>query len=602
VAATAALLNWQSWRQVKPGLDISWQSGTALAFTHHLQWGPALDFTYGPYGFAGFIEPFFRLTTMISIAYVFAITWLIAGLLVTGLRKCWGLGAAGFIAWAVLALSWEVVRTADFASVAGLGLALAVLQVQRTTLRSALTVLLGALAGFVLLVKADTGVTVVGLLVLAVAGAEGPWRERLRLAAQGGVPLVGAFAIAWAAAGQSFSNLASFFHASVSLALGYSAAMAGHLGPGIAWWALAISVVAGSIFAVTFRNRPHRYQLFASLMVLGWGWATVKDGFVAGNHFPGFFRLVLAAIALACIAHPPRALYASALALAACITLAAVQLPTVDPLGSLHALGTQVADVIVPGRFAHAQAAARTNVLKREPLSESALALLRGHTVAIEPWEDIVAWADPDISWDPEPVVQSYSAFTDYTDQLDATFLASSQAPQLVLYWPLRFSFDFRDPFMDPPATTEALYCHYVQIAVLGHWRALRHVPDRCGPAAAIGKAQAHFGQPVNVPSAPGEMVVANFSLHLPLLSRLDAVVLKPPNTYLTVWGRGGRPVRYRFVTGTSGDDHVLSVPAALGYSASLEPGTVRRVEISGGGWGTGQGSVVVTFHAVPMS
>lgn len=33
VAAAVTLLNWPGWSQVKPGLDISWQAGLALAFT-----------------------------------------------------------------------------------------------------------------------------------------------------------------------------------------------------------------------------------------------------------------------------------------------------------------------------------------------------------------------------------------------------------------------------------------------------------------------------------------------------------------------------------------------------------------------------------------
>ena len=83
------LLNWPGWLQIRPGLDSSWQAGLAVAFTKHLQWGPQLDFTYGPYGFAGFLEPFYRATASIAFCYVFAVTWLLAYLLVAALRPFW---------------------------------------------------------------------------------------------------------------------------------------------------------------------------------------------------------------------------------------------------------------------------------------------------------------------------------------------------------------------------------------------------------------------------------------------------------------------------------------------------------------------------------
>jgi hypothetical protein len=214
----------------------------------------------------------------------------------------------------------------------------------------------------------------------------------------------------------------------------------------------------------------------------------------------------------------------------------------------------------------------------------------------------MVAWADPGLRWDPEPVAQSYSAFTAYLDHEDATFLAGARAPQRILYWPLKTGFDSRDPFMDPPATTEAIYCHYTQLALAGPWQVLQRRPDRCGRAVTIGQTEVHFGQPVEIPTAPGRMVVASFVLSAPLLSRLALGLLKPPETQLVAWVGGGKPVTYRFVTGTAADDHILSVPASLGYSAPFTPAPIRRLEIVGGGWKTGQGSVRVVFQAVSLA
>jgi hypothetical protein len=153
-----------------------------VAFTHHLQWGPQLDFTYGPYGFAGFIEPFYRSTAFIALVYVFAVTWLLALLLVAGCRRYWSLAGAGVFAWATIALSEAVARAGDFSSVAGLGLALGILGTERETVRRTMVMALAALAGFALLVKLNAGVVLIGLLVLALVGMDDGGRPRWRTA------------------------------------------------------------------------------------------------------------------------------------------------------------------------------------------------------------------------------------------------------------------------------------------------------------------------------------------------------------------------------------------------------------------------------------
>ena len=602
MGVVVTLLNWPPWAKILPGLDPSWQAGIALAFTRHIQWGPGLDFTYGPYGFAGFVEPFARSTALIAMLYVFVVTWLLAVLLVAGLRRYWSLGAAGVVAWVVVELSLVVVHAADFADVVGLGLALGALEARDKRTSTRLATVLGGLTGFVFLVKLNAGVILTGLLLLALVGADGPWRERLRIAGKPTGALLGVFVIAWVAARQSLANLGSFVHASVSLILGYSAAMGGRLTEAsIALWAPAIAVLAALVFAVALRHRSRRYQVVASLMLVGWGWGVVKDGFVNGNHFPAFFQITLVAISLACLLRPGRLLYTGGLALAVCITLATTGTPTIDPLGGPHSVATELADLAQPVRFAKLTARTRARLVEEERLGSSTLSLLRGHTFAIEPWEDIIAWADPEARWDPEPVVQSYSSYTSYLDRLDAAFLSSARAPQRILYWPLRFSFDFRDPFMEPPATTEALYCHYVQLALQAPWQVLERVADRCGRPVVIGQIHTHFGEPVKVPSEPGKIVVASFSFSLPLLSKLEVMLLKPPDTYLRTWGARSAPITYRFVTGTAEDDHVLSVPATLGYSRRFTPTSVRRLELTGVGWKTGHGAVTITFLALSL-
>jgi hypothetical protein len=121
------------------------------------------------------------------------------------------------------------------------------------------------------------------------------------------------------------------------------------------------------------------------------------------------------------------------------------------------------------------------------------LSLLEGHSVAVEqPAEDSVVYTYPQLRWDRELVLQAHSANTTYLDFLDAAFLASSRAPQRILYQ-AGWTIDDRDPYFDPPATLESMYCHYVQIAAKSFSQVLARVPDHRGPAVLIGRTTAHW-------------------------------------------------------------------------------------------------------------
>ncbi len=609
-AGLVTVLDWSAWAGLRPGLDISWQAGTAYAFTHHLQWGPQVDFTYGPYGFAGFLQPLYLPTALVSFLYILVVTWLLAALLVTGMRRYWGLLGAGVATWAVVGAAWAVGRSADFAPVVGLGMAFLLVQERSQRAREWLAVGAGALLGFSVLVKFSDAVGLVAVVLVAPLGAATSWAGRARTVLAGTGASVGAFLGGWLVAGQALGNLVPFARVSLSLAEGYSAGMGTPLVERAAGWWAALAVVALAVVtaAALARQRPAT-RVAVGVMLAAWCWAVVKDGFVAGNHYPGFFRLVLCAVALLAVLRAPRRVFVAGLSVVGVIALALTVVPRLDPLLSARNFVSEVADMASPARFAALEASSRRTVARREGVQRAAR-LVDGHTVAFEPWEDLLAWDLTRTKWDPEPVLQSYSAFTLSTDRMDASFISSGAAPQRILYQHRRTGFAGRDQYMDPPATTVAVYCHYAQLAVKGQWQVLEKVPGRCGPAHVLGVAHVHFGQPVHVPpAAPGQLVVARFEMRASAFDRVEGLLLRPPLTYLTTWGsvapgtrRGHHGSRHLFVTGTAADDHVLAAPASLGYSPEFRPPDVHWLELSGDGYARGSGDITVTFLAVPMA
>ena len=130
VSALATLFSWKTapWPRVSAGVD-SWEAGLALGFVDHLQWGPHVVFTFGPYGFVENILPFSRLTAALGLLYALAITWGLAALIVCALRKQWGLLPAGIVAWAALGISANLLEAPELALATALGLALSLIHI-----------------------------------------------------------------------------------------------------------------------------------------------------------------------------------------------------------------------------------------------------------------------------------------------------------------------------------------------------------------------------------------------------------------------------------------------------------------------------------------
>ena len=242
-------------------------------------------------------------------------------------------------------------------------------------------------------------------------------------------------------------------------------------------------------------------------MLALWAWETLKEGFVRHDmHDLIFFGLFVVALGLARLPRRLVPVQAASIGLAAlltCLANGAVPPSLHSPVEDVRSIYHEVADVASGpvGPKCRPWPAIRSG-RRATPSTRRVVEALAGLTVAAEPWEDALSFAYPQLRWRPEPVLQSYSAYTSYLDHLDASFLASPRAPERILYQSV--ALDGRDPFWDPPTTMVATYCHYRQLSVSGPWQVLGLVPDRCGEGHVVGQARAHFGQPVDVPVEPG--------------------------------------------------------------------------------------------------
>jgi hypothetical protein len=242
-------------------------------------------------------------------------------------------------------------------------------------------------------------------------------------------------------------------------------------------------------------------------------------------------------------------------------------------------------------------ARARADLVRNYDIPADMVELTRGATVDIDPVEQTVAWAYPEMRWRPLPTIQDYTAYTPFLDRLDADLIRGPNAPRFILRHQLVSKPGGLVQNFNPPETQIAIECYYHQVAANKVWQLLERGDNRCGPVQRLGTVDTVLGQPVAVPRAPrGDALVASFDLHTSLWSHALETLYKPPETWIEINGR-----RYRFVSATAGEMHLLRPGASLGYDRAFNPLTISSFSVSIGGAARSRHAIAVTFYAMPQ-
>jgi len=582
------------------GLDASWRAGLAMAFEHHLAWGPSIDFTYGPLGFLTVQSLYYGSTAALSLVCIFALHLMMFALLIFWCCKSFNTPLAVLLSYVVGATVVTLMGTTDLIVVPVLLLAMMIMRYPPDRRTPAYVALLAVLAAVGLLLKFSDGIVAMALIVVIVVVQ--PRQRRLLTGAISVSCYVVTLLGAWLATGNSLADLPSFVGNSLGIAKGYSSAMQIEVARPDEWWyALIALVVLATVAVVSLRRAAFRQRVggVAILVVVTW-WA-LKEGFVRhdSGHDVLFFSVILAVVSCLPVAaarlRPNYTVSILVLVVLAWIAGGGVPQDLVAVVNDTNSLRTEATTIVDSHQRASTIEDARAALRSTYKFDPAQVAALEGHTVAIEPWESTVAWAYPTIHWDPEPVFQAYSAYTGPLDQLNSHFLSSPRAPSRIVEAP-PLAVDGRDPYFESPTAWVSTVCHYVELDATVYWQVLARVRDRCGLPRLVEHVHATFGTVVRVPKAKvGEALVATFtSLPLAFGYKVSALVLKPPLDYLvTPTGK------YRFVDGTASDMHILETPSSLGYSTQYTPAPITSFEIEGAGVSSGSGTFTIDFYSI---
>jgi hypothetical protein len=600
-----ALLGWRvGMNPPGVGLDASWNAGLAMGVHDGLHWGVDLVWTYGPLGFLQ--------TQLVWFTDQTVLTFLYQGLLhvIFCMALVWALGrrlplllacVGAFVAVTVLPLLELSLLSAVIAS-------FWLLEEPRSDrFLNTFVVAAATFAAPAALIKLSTGPLVPVVLLIALIGARVGGR---RIALFVGVLVVELLGL-WLLAGQSLGDIPDFVRHSIQISSGYSAAML--RSTEVAPWkvtaatlgAIGVSVaLVACAWLAPYRDRRGRWA--GTLLVALAAFAIYKEGVVRvdAGHLTVYFAnasVLWIAVGFA----PGRRWFIPAIALL--VFVASLPLRpagtehNLNPFDNLHYAFDQARNLASPGRRAAAMEDGRRGLKATYALEPGALAAVRGHTVAVEPWEAGAAWAYR-LDWLPQPIFQNYSAYTPALDRMNAATIESPDGPERLLRENAQVvdaefptpDIDNRFLGWDPPEQARAVLCNFAPLYTSERWQVLGRVPDRCGPERALGTVEAAAGQSVAVPAPdPGTVVFARIGgAGVSGLERVQNFLLHARSRHAVVNGE----TRYRLVPETAGDGLLMGAAPGVVKSGPFDPiPEAHTIAVEGG-------SATLTYEFFSMS
>jgi hypothetical protein len=601
VAVAITLFSWQTFPLApQAGLngswtDASWQAALAMALHRHVSFGSKLIFTYGPLGSLSVPTLWYSGTGTIAFLYALLGRVALASALFAGARRSYGAVGGALLALLVTAaISVVVSGFNDGVSDVVAFIVFAVWVVDRVAGRRRLLAMMaigGAVAGFELLNKESIGLEITALAAVMAFAARGRRREHLAVAT---IALAATVLVGWSAAGQSWSALPDYFRGGAQIVAGYAAAMSFEQ-PGLGWeyaaaW-VAFAFGLAAALSMTIDGNARRRWGIVGLWVT-FCFFQFKEGFVRHDsvHALIFFDAILGGF-FALRWRPGRralglTMTAALLVFALAVTsrsFSTLLTPTTDA----NALTSQINQLTSASARTQLISAGREAVEAAYPIDPATMALLRGHSVHVAPYQAAVAWAYG-LDWRPLPVFQSYSVYTTALDRDNASALSSRDAPQRILR-NTDPPIDGRVLSFDEPLTTRTMLCRYRQLRATAVWQVLGVGPSRCTAGVLLDTIEANWGQTVSVPPPPSAqsfVFVDIQGVQVGGLERIAALLDKPATRTVVL---DGTP--FRLVEETAGDGLLLRAATGADYPPpfNLAP-NATTIAVENGGSTPGSG------------
>ncbi len=514
------------------GLDPSWRIGLHQVFLDDLVWGQDVVNTLGPLGFAAFPMLSQGHTAWISIFTFGLLHWAAAWVSIRVLKDHFGWAVSILGTYVLMVVAWVPIFEASLAAEAFA--ALFGVMCMRHLTRAAdgvrahvddrfLGFTLGALASLMLLIKLSTGlqgIAVGGATLVALAWLDRSRGRALHLlggwAAGGGLT----YLVGWVLLGQPLSALPRYLSSALEMAGSYGEAM-GVERPDPSWarnGAFALIALVAIAAFVRWNERSRLDRLFMVAPLAGFIFFGFKLGFVRADwqHIVPFF-LGMGLVALPLLGRDRRVALA-AVAVVASVAVGWASDEVNFSLSTALAPGDNLAQswentelLIRPGLRDQAVDEYTETARQRAGFSAETLNLLRGKRVHIDPVETSLLFTyRDDFEWGAVPVFQSYLAYTQHFDDINAEWLRNDDnAPEIILR--SSWAIDRRSPAYESPEYLIEMYCRYRQVGEQIHGKGKRAVtyailqraPSRCGEIEELSRTETAVGSRITFPPKP---------------------------------------------------------------------------------------------------
>ena len=571
LAVAIAVAAWPV-RTLRPPVAWDWDWLVALSYAaeHGLRFGEQIAFSYGPLGFLNSAHgPTLYYDSVLLLAWSFAaiVQVLLAGALLVALRRSFPMAVAVVLAAVVLALVPDRALALGFAVCA-----LAVTRdedAERDLVASATPIVLGVLAGVLLLGKLNQGIELVVLAVVTLVAVPSR-RDALAFTAA----LLATAAAGWLASGQTPADLWPYVRYGAEVIAGYAAAM-GLVDHAHRWtYVAALAIAVAALLAAWDAGRRASPRRRWGLLALCFAFAAFnfKEGFVRQDvvHLTFFFGDALVLFAVLPVRPSRRPVLVGAIAAIVVAFGAVAGMHELTRSGNVYANVKSVADqtrtLVSPARRAAVKAEVRANVAAAFGVGPELVEAIGKRPMMMWPHLFAEFAYAYDLNLRMLPTLEPYATYTPALDRLDEQMLASARAPTRILRATNEVvpGVDGRYATFEAPLATLAILCRYRDVAEQQPWHVLARTRNRCGPSRTLSRVDAAWGASVEVPAPkrPGALLLVRVQgTGASGLERLRALVLRPHERWIEL-----DETRYRLVAATAADGLLLHVPADADY------------------------------------
>jgi hypothetical protein len=550
-------------------LDHSWSTVLEYAFEHHFQFGKDIVFTYGPLGFLNtkssqghLVIQRLAFATFWSAVVAWAVIGVARQIVSAPLRFV-------FLGW-FLVFSYRGRLEQHAFLVMAYGCTVLAGDVRRNKGAAAVFLLLFgilALVKFSFFLAATASVLVCAVMQLCHRDAKASTLI---------VALFGAtFVVLWLVAGQDLQNLWPWVRGSLEITSGYTQAMT-ILPKGSVFVA---SIAAGALFLAMLwlisRSRPLSMSTVGLLInVAFYVFLTWKLGFVRADRHVSYFLLSLPLLVGLLLIRPvqdslPRKTRVAFVFLYVSVVVLCSVAVDLQEAGTMltklrewprHMLSNAglVLSSVTGDRLEAFPVSQLDQNKERGPDLPIARELIGNESVDVVNYMQWAALANG-LAYRPRPVIQGYSAYTPYLEELNRGFFRSNRRPSYLL---LKMqTIDGRFPTLDDATALLCILNTYRPVARDGSFLVLKAsgtASDDVG-LTLVHEQRLAFDEQLDLTPWNDAPVFMQVTVRPTLLGRAIKLLFQAPLLFLYTHHSEGKPTRYRFIPSMAERGFLLS-------------------------------------------